>query len=424
MEVRFYLHPKPGKSGEHQILISLSSHGARLLTTTGYKIAADKWDKAQQKVKRGATNTSGLPYNTINAALDKTRVHFGAIDDVARKFTKESLAAEYRAFRGIEPTADRRSRPADTEGTLDGNPLLQNLLLKFMVEQGQLNGWSDSTRKKFHTLGNHLKAHKPDMRAGDVDENALNGFVAYLLKQGFNNNYIKKLTKTLAWFLRWCQKKGYCAAADLSVLSPRLKTPERHVIYLDWDELMRVYNYDIPASKSHLARVRDTFCFCCFTGLRFSDMQNLKKSDVYGESISISTIKTSERLEIPLSKYARAILDRYADTDDASGKALPSIPNQKANKGLKELCALCGIDRPVTVIDFHGSQRSESVKPKYELIGTHCGRRTFISNALAMGIPVTTVMSITGHSDYAAMKPYIEIAEQAKREAISAFDKQ
>ena len=32
-------------------------------------------------------------------------------------------------------------------------------------------------------------------------------------------------------------------------------------------------------------------------------------------------------------------------------------------------------------------------------------------------------MKWTGHSDYAAMKPYIDIADKAKKEAMSLFDK-
>lgn len=141
---------------------------------------------------------------------------------------------------------------------------------------------------------------------------------------------------------------------------------------------------------------------------------------MYDDHIEVTTIKTTDRLTIPLSKYARDILGRYETSDD--DKALPVTSNQKANKALKEVCRLSGIDRPVTVVDICGSRRTEIVKPKYELIGTHCGRRTFISNALSLGASPQVVMKITGHSDYAAMKPYIAIAEKAKEDAIRMFD--
>ena len=55
-----------------------------------------------------------------------------------------------------------------------------------------------------------------------------------------------------------------------------------------------------------------------------------------------------------------------------------------------------------------------AIQPKYELIGTHTGRRTFICNALSLGIPAQVVMKWTGHSDYKAMKPYIDIADHSQ----------
>lgn len=54
--------------------------------------------------------------------------------------------------------------------------------------------------------------------------------------------------------------------------------------------------------------------------------------------------------------------------------------------------------------------------------GTHTGRRTFICNALALGIPAQVVMKWTGHSDYKAMKPYIDIADDVKANAMNKFN--
>ena len=53
---------------------------------------------------------------------------------------------------------------------------------------------------------------------------------------------------------------------------------------------------------------------------------------------------------------------------------------------------------------------------------THAGRRTFICNALSLGIPANVVMKWTGHSDYKAMKPYIDIADDIKANAMNKFD--
>ena len=78
------------------------------------------------------------------------------------------------------------------------------------------------------------------------------------------------------------------------------------------------------------------------------------------------------------------------------------------------------INEPVRETYYKGNQRIDEVAPKYALLGTHAGRRTFICNALALGISPQVVMKWTGHNDYKAMKPYINIADDIK---VSAMDK-
>lgn len=67
------------------------------------------------------------------------------------------------------------------------------------------------------------------------------------------------------------------------------------------------------------------------------------------------------------------------------------------------------------IVRIRAGKREEKTYPKWQLLTTHAGRRTFISNALMMGIPVETVMKWTGHKNYEAMKPYIAIADRFKK---------
>jgi integrase len=115
-------------------------------------------------------------------------------------------------------------------------------------------------------------------------------------------------------------------------------------------------------------------------------------------------------------------LYKHKDSDFPDEKALPVISNQKMNDYLKELGELAGIDSKESITYYKGSERIEEVYKKYELLTTHCGRRTFICNALAMGIPAHIVMKWTGHSDYNAMKPYIGVADEIKSELMGKFN--
>lgn len=155
--------------------------------------------------------------------------------------------------------------------------------------------------------------------------------------------------------------------------------------------------FDEKGLNDYVTYLRDVFLFQCFTGLRYSDVFNLRKSDIKGDHIEVTMIKTSDSLIIELNNHSKAILDKYKDVAFEDDKVLPVITNQKMNDYLKELAKLAGIDEPVRQTFYRGNECIDEVTPKYALLGTHAGRRTFICNALALGIPTQVVMKWTGH---------------------------
>ncbi|MDR0732774.1 MAG: site-specific integrase, partial [Dysgonamonadaceae bacterium] len=252
----------------------------------------------------------------------------------------------------------------------------------------------------------------------------LMNFVFFLCDElDMRNTSIENQLLYLRRFLKWATENRYNSNFEFQKFNPKLKTSEKKVIFLDWDELMTVYNFNIPEKMPNIERVRDVFCFCCFTGLRYSDVANLKRSDVFETHLSITTVKTADSLKIELNNYSKAILDKYKNFEFANNLALPVISNKKMNDALKNLGKLCEIDRPVTITYYKGNKRIDEVIPKFRLLGTHAGRRTFVCNALMLGIAPQIVMKWTGHSDYKSMKPYIDIADKAKENAMELFNR-
>lgn len=238
------------------------------------------------------------------------------------------------------------------------------------------------------------------------------------------NSTIENQLDFLKAFLQWGyqHKNRYLTNNDFETFKPKLKKTQKKVIFLTWDELTKLKETEIPETKKYLERVRDVFLFQCFTGLRYSDVYNLKHSDIKEGYIEITTIKTTDSLTIELNKHSKAILDKYKHIPLEQNKALPVISNQKMNDYLKELAELAELNELVSETYFIGNKRFDDVKPKYALIGTHCGRRTFVCNALALGIPAQVVMKWTGHNDYKSMKPYIDVADKVKAEAMDKFN--
>ena len=139
-------------------------------------------------------------------------------------------------------------------------------------------------------------------------------------------------------------------------------------------------------------------------------------------TLNLQQNKTVDSLRIELNTHSRAILKKYAPFEFPNGNALPVVSNQKMNTYLHELCKLAGFDEPIRITYYLGNERFDEIKPKYIVIGTHTGRRSFICNALGMGISPQVVMKWTGHSDYKAMKLYIDVADEIKAEAMKKFD--
>ena len=394
----------------------------RIEFTTGYRIDVAKWDGDKQRVKNGCTNKLKQSASEINAAL---LGYYTELQEIFKRFevaeivpssaeVKEAFNNRYGQNEKTElASADTSNVPSNFYEVFDD----------FVRVCGRQNDWTHSTFEKFAAVKNHLKNFRSELSFEFFDEEGLTEYVQYLREEReMRNSTIGKQLSFLKWFLRWSFKQGMHSNNAYDTFKPKLKDTQKKIIFLTWEELNRLREFKIPPTKQALERVRDVFLFQCFTGLRYSDVYNLRRSDIKGDHIEVTTVKTSDSLIIELNDHSRAILEKYQEVEFEHDKALPVITNQKMNDYLKELAELAEINEPVRQTYYKGNERIDEVTPKYALLGTHAGRRTFICNALALGIPPQVVMKWTGHSDYKAMKPYIDIADDIKANAMSKFN--
>ena len=392
----------------------------RIEFTTGYRIDASKWDADKQRVKNGCSNKLKQSASEINASLLE---YYTEIQSIFKRFEVEDVMPTpeqiKKAFNALHKPVSEEPKPKTEALPCDFFQVFDD----FVEDCGRQNNWTDSTFEKFAAVKNHLTNFREGLTFEFFDERGLNDYISYLRDvKEMRNTTIGKQLSFLKWFLRWAFKKGVHQNNAYDSYKPKLKSTQKKIIFLTWDELNRLREFKIPSNKQALERVRDVFLFQCFTGLRYSDVFNLRRSDIKGDHIEVTTVKTSDSLIIELNNHSKAILDKYKDVAFEDDKVLPVITNQKMNDYLKELAELAGIDEPVRQIYYRGNERIDEVTPKYALLGTHAGRRTFICNALALGIPPQVVMKWTGHSDYKAMKPYIDIADDIKANAMSKFN--
>lgn len=386
----------------------------------GFRVDIDKWNTESQRCKNNTTHGkkkfhSSLINREIQKFEDITEEVFYLFEQQNKTPSVEEFRDEFNARLGKKVKAERT---------------IFEYHLEFMIEQGRESQWTEATYKEHRTIGKRLMDFAPKLEFEDLTERGLSKFIDYMntlqvnkTKKGLKNSSIRKNLDNLKWFLRWAANKGYNKEIAFTTFQPKLKEVKNTIVFLTWEELMQLYNFKIPASCPHLEKVKDVFCFCCFTSLRYSDVANLKTSCIFEDHIQVTTIKTYETLRIELNDYSKSILNKYKECNFDKNLALPVISNQKMNDYLKELGEICGIDSPVSTTYYKGSERIDEVHKKHELLTTHCARRTFISNAIMLGIAPEIVMKWTGHEDYKAMKPYIAIADKAKRDAMDLFNK-
>lgn len=393
--------------------------GNRIDFSTGYRIDTSKWEADKQRVKNGCTNKLKQSAAEINSDLLK---YYTDIQTIFKEFEVLGIIPLPEQLREAFGLKNKQTTDTVPEPKLE-KPNLMRVFDEFVKECGIQNNWTDSTYEKFAAVKAHLTNFNPNLTFELLDESGLTEYVNYLRdKKDLRNSTIGKQIGFLKWFLRWSHKKGHHSNNAFQTFKPKLKNTQKKVIFLTWDELNKLRNFQIPTSKQYLERVRDVFLFTCFTGLRYSDVFNLKTSDIKDNHIEITTVKTADSLIIELNNHSKAILAKYKDVHFENNKVLPVITNQKMNDYLKELAELAEINEPVRETYYKGNRRIDEVTPKYALLGTHAGRRTFICNALSLGIPPQVVMKWTGHSDYKAMKPYIDIADDIKANAMSKFN--
>lgn len=426
MKITLSLSDKISRTtGESEIMLRCSmGRVCRLRAKSGIFIAPGFWDKKNNEIK--STNRIQTT-EVINA--NKVRIRLNElckrIEEESLKMPPEDITRDW-----LKDVIDEYNHPENHIKAAE-IPFFE-VLDKFIETEKKDSNWRDTTAERFITLRHHLTAYEAErgitITFDTLNKEFFDDFAEFLFKsKEMRNTTNAKNLKLLKWFLRWATLNGYNKNTFYELYTPGIcktkntKSEKKVIVFLNEDELKTVRDFDF-SNDERLDKVRDVFIFCCYSGLRYSDVEHLTQNDVYDDMIHVTTQKTDDTITINLNKTTRAILAKYHDEENPNAKALPVITNQKMNIYLKEMAEICGIDQPITKTYYVGSKRVEETRPKYEWIGTHTGRRTFICNSLSKGIAPQTIMKFTGHSDFKAMRPYIDITEKAKANAMKLLD--
>jgi len=239
------------------------------------------------------------------------------------------------------------------------------------------------TYKKYLESGKHLKdfiKHKykqKDIKLKALRSNFIDDYVYFLkVEKKFQQSTLNKAIQRFRKVIKYAVAEDYLNKDPFMLYRP--KTVKKPVVFLNPEQLKKLE--ETSFSIVRIQQIKDMFVFCCYTGLGFTEMSNLKKNQFTTEFdgelwININRQKTKKDFKVPLLPKARAIMEQYKSDSDY---VFPSISNTHFNAYLKEIANVVGIEFNLT---------------------HHIARKTFASTVLLYNdVPMEIVSKLLGHS--------------------------
>ncbi len=257
---------------------------------------------------------------------------------------------------------------------------------------------------KFYQTQAHVKSfikykyNKSDYLLKDMTMAFITEFEYYLkAEKYFKQNTIHKTIQRFKQMVKLAVGLDYLAKDPFLLYKNR--KPKKQVIFLSKEELETLEKHQFASER--LQQVADMFIFCCYTGLAYSEMVNLKESNIQVDSennkwLYIHRQKTQKEYDVPLLSKAENILNKYK----SKTHLLPIISNQRFNAYLKEIAEITGINKTLT---------------------HHIARKTFASTILLYNdVPMEIVSELLGHSEIGiTQQHYAKVVKKKVSEQMS-----
>ena len=389
MKTKITLHfyaksTKSNSAGQFPIYVRLTVDGKRLEFSSKKFIDPAKWSAEMTKMKGQSEDA-----RSINEYLDliKSKVYTIQMDLIHRN---ENITIE--VFKNI----------------LNGTQERQRFLIPIFQEHNnkikELLGieYAPGTLERYETSLKHTKNfliwkyNISDIDISKIDHAFITDYEFYLrsVRKCANNTAVKYI-KNFNKIIKLCLANDWLDKNPFANYKSKVKEVER--VYLSEDEIQNIINKDFKTER--LSLVRDIFLFSCFTGLAYIDVKNLTKSHI---SIGIDgdkwifthRQKTETASKIPVLPVTQMIIDKYENHPQAVNdeRLLPILSNQKMNAYLKEIAAVCEIEKELTF---------------------HIARHTFATTiTLTNGVPIESVSKMLGHKNLRTTQHYAKVLDK------------
>ena len=270
-------------------------------------------------------------------------------------------------------------------------------------------------------LANHIETYAgKDISFKDINKKWIQGFISYLKTEALNQNFLRakdeknrknvrisqntqhRVIVNLNYVLNAALRDGVIRSNPMGELSSRDKVAAKKGTreYLSKEEVERLMATPFTHSRYN---IKEAFLFSCFTGLRYSDLRMIRRSDFHrddlGAYLRIKMVKTHEPLKIYVPEVALRMLP---NTDDENVPLFSLPKNDYANQTLRKWL--------------------EDAKVTDKKITFHCGRHSAATLLLSAGLPLAVVGKQLGHLKTSTTEIYAKLVDEAQRSAAAKMD--
>ena len=381
----FIKKTRVSKNGEVPILLRVTVNGQRTDTSINLKINPDNWNAVA-----GKSIGKDRKDDELNNRLDTIRLR---IMQIHREMELDAIVISSKII--IDKYLGRLDKPIV-------------MLLDYFREHNERSrkligkGLAPATVERYEISLKHISRFiqeslgKDDIPMDSVNHKFIVDLEFYLkTERNCMHNTTTKYLKNFKKVIRVALANEIITRDPFANIKFHLEEVERD--FLEDHELHTILNKDLKIER--IAQVRDIFMFCCFSGLAFSDVKQLKEEHLARDNNGALWIrkrrqKTKNMCNIPLLDIPLQIIERYKGHPACkNGALLPVASNQRMNAYLKEIADICGITKNIS---------------------THTARHSYATSVcLANGVSIENVAKMLGHSDTKMTRHYAKVLDKS-----------
>ena len=358
------------KGLEKRIDLRVYLDGRQTKSATPYSIAPDCWDKKSGRVIGNCPEKS-----VINSYLN------GKETEYERYLFQCEMLGETVDLERIREILTGKARTAPSEKS---NATLDEIFDAY-IDKLRTDNRRERTIIGVLDLKKDMAKFSKRSKKRTIDQLDIlfiQEYKKYLrtVRRNADNTINTKLNR-LRSVVKWAGRLGYPIDDPFGKGLKFLNRSKPRTVFLTKDEYDAFLQKALPDKGDPAMKLtRELFIFSCETGLRFSDVLDLKRTHLKKDSKGVTYIskiqcKTNELVEIPLmSKWPKVLLAKYRNVS-AGEHVFPSLSNNCVNRKLKMLAEKAGIGKRLSF---------------------HVGRHTFASHLAHAGVPLYIIAKLLG----------------------------